>query len=161
MDMIPATIVERTWKRIGTLSPRSVPKLIQQMAKEQPIILAYLMAVDDDIFNQDERELLLYLGVVIWQIMSQGAQPLPEVTERILDDAEAKNVKMAEYLQGETEGGFEETTRTIISNYRQPEVLRHVVEALMEEPEEGCAIPDENTGIMLLDLKTVIDCFDT
>jgi len=45
--------------------------------------------------------------------------------------------------------------------YGQPEVLKHVVEALMEEPEEGCLIRDANKGIMFLDLKTVIDCFDT
>lgn len=67
---------------------------------------------------------------------------------------------MAEYLQGETETGFIEATTAIINNYGQPEVLRYVVEALMEEPEEGCVIQDDNKGIMLLDLKTVIDCFD-
>jgi len=92
--------------------------------------------------------------------MSQGTQPLPTITEEILDEAEAKNMKMAEYLERETEDGFEQTTRMIISNYRQPHVLRYIVEALMEEPEEGCVIRDENTGILFLDLKTVIDCFD-
>jgi len=30
----------------------------------------------------------------------------------------------------------------------------------MEEPEEGCIIRDDNLGIIFLDLKTVIDCFD-
>jgi hypothetical protein len=68
---------------------------------------------------------------------------------------------MAEYLQGETEKGFVATTTRIINSYGQPEVLRYVVEALMEEPEEHCLIRDENKGIMLLDLKTVIDCFDS
>lgn len=87
MEPVPAEIVEKTWKRMASLSPRTIPKLIQRMTKEQPVVLAYLMAVDDDILNQDERELLLYLGVVIWQIMSQGAKPLPRVTEEILDDA--------------------------------------------------------------------------
>jgi len=161
MDMITSDIVERTWKEIATLSPRRMPRLVRRMGREQPLVLAYLMAVDNDILNQDERELLLYLGVVVWQITSQGSQPLPKVTEDILDEAEARNTKMAEYLQGETEVGFEEATRTIIRNYGQPEVLRCVVEALIEEPEERCLIRDENRGIMLLDLKTVIDCLDS
>ncbi len=160
MEPVPAEIVEKTWKRMASLSPRTIPKLIQRMTKEQPVVLAYLMAVDDDILNQDERELLLYLGVVIWQIMSQGAKPLPRVTEEILDDAEARNVKMAEYLQGETEEGLVEATRKIIGSYRQPEVLRYIVEAIMEEPEEDCLVRNDNKGIMLLDLKTVIDSFD-
>lgn len=160
MDMISAETVEKTWRRVASLSPRSAPKLIQRMTREQPLILAYLMAVDNDIFNGDERQLLLYLGVVVWQMMSQGTQPLPTITEEILDQAEARNMKMAEYLQGETEDGFERAAELIISNYGQPEVLRYVVEALMEEPEEERVIQDQNKGIMFLDLKTVIDCFD-
>jgi len=160
MEPISAEAVEKTWKRVASLSPRVAPKLIQRMTKEQPVILAYLLAVDHDIFNDDERQLLLYVGVVIWQIMSQGVQPLTMVSEAVLDAAERNNVKMAEYLQGETEEGFLQATRMMISSYNQPEVLKYVVEAIMEEPEEGCVIRDENRGIMLLDLKTVIDCFD-
>ena len=130
------------------------------MAKEQPVVLAYLMAVDDDIFNQGEREVLLFLGVVVWRIMLQGTRPVPKVTDEILDKAEAGNSKMAEYLQGETEAGFEEVTRKIIGSYKQPEVLQYVVEAIMEDTEESSPIRDENKGIMLLDLKTVIDCLN-
>jgi hypothetical protein len=157
---IPAEVVERTWQSVAALSPREGQKLIERMTKEQPVILAYLMAVDSDIFNDDERQTLLYLGVVVWQIMLQGIRPLPKVTEKTLDKAEAKNLKMAEYLQSETEAGFEEATRKIIGSYGQPEVLRYVVEAIMEDTEESSPIREENKGIMFLDLKTVIDCFD-
>ena len=160
-NSISAEVVERTWQRIAGQSAKDAQKLINLMSKEQPVILAYLMAVDNDIFNQSEREVLLFLGVVVWQIMLQGNRPLPKVTEKILDKAEADNLKMAEYLRGETEAGFEEATRKIIGSYKQPEVLRHVVEAIMEDTEESSPIREENKGIMLLDLKIVIDCFDT
>jgi len=157
---ISADVVERTWQSIAGQSAKDAQKLVNRMSKEQPVVLAYLMAVDTDIFNQDEREVLFFLGVVVWQIMLQGTRPLPKVTEKTLDKAEAANFKMAEYLQGETETGFEEATRKIIENYKQHEVLRYVVEAIMEDTEESCPIREENKGIMLLDLKTVIDCFD-
>lgn len=157
---ISAEVVERTWQRIAGQSARDAQKLVNRMSKEQPVVLAYLMAVDTDIFNQSEREVLLFLGVVVWQIMLQGTRPPPMVTEKILDKAEADNLKMAEYLRGETEAGFEEATRKIIGSYKQPEVLRYVVEAIMEDTKESSPIREENKGIMLLDLKTVIDCFD-
>jgi hypothetical protein len=160
-NSISARVVERTWQRIANLSPREGQKLIERMTKEQPVILAYLMAVDSDIFNDEERQTLLYLGVVVWQIMLEGIRPLPKVSEKILDNAEAKNLKMAEYLRGETEAGFEEATRKIIENYTQPEALRYVVEAIIEDTEESSSIREENRGIMFVDLKTVIDCFDT
>jgi len=160
MNRISEQLVETTWKEMSSMSPVNYPKLINKFAKEQPIILAYLMADDDEMFNEDERELLLYLGVVIWKIMSQGNKPLPKVTEKMIDDVEEKNIKMLEYLEGETEIGFYETTATILEDYNQPEVLRYVVEALMEDDEEAVDIREENIGMMMIYLKTVIDCFD-
>jgi hypothetical protein len=142
------------------MSPQEMPKLINLMSKEQPFILTYLMAIDNAIFNQDERELLFYLGVVVWQIMSQGSTPLPKVTQETLDEIEESNTKMLEYLEGESETSFIETVETIVKNYNQPEVLRYVIEALMEESDEEPLIRDEYKGIMMINLKTVIDCFD-
>ena len=160
MNKISAEIVERTWKEMSTMSPLNYPKLINKFSKEQPFILTYLIAVDGQQFNEDERELLLYLGVVIWMMMSRGNNPLPKVTEKIIDDAEEKNIKMLEYLEGETETDFYETTDTILQDYNQPEVLRYVVEALMEDDDEDVDIQEENFGLMMIYLKTVIDCFD-
>jgi len=45
-NSIPAEVVERTWQRVASLSPRSAPKLIQRMTREQPVVLAYLLAVN-------------------------------------------------------------------------------------------------------------------
>lgn len=160
MNKISGEIVERTWKEMSSMSPLNYPKLINKMSKEQPVILAYLMAVGDELFNEDERELILYLGVVVWRIMSRGNEPLPSVTEKILDEVEDKNIKMLEYLEGESETDFFATVATIIENYNQPEVLRYVVEALMEDNEEGVDIKEENIGMIMIYLKTVIDCFD-
>ncbi len=161
MKPIAADIVDNTWQRVSALPDHDAPRLIQRMSREQPAVLAYLMAVDNDLFNDDERKLLLFLGVVVWQIMLQGSKRLRPITEEMLEKAKARNLKMSEYLQKESAGGFEEATRTIVSNYSQPEVLRYIVEALMGEPEEGCIIRDEYKGIMMLDLKTIIDCFSS
>jgi len=160
MDHIPSEIVEATWKRMAAMSLRDARRVAKLFEKQQPMVVSYLLTVDTDILNQDERQLLFYLGTAIWQMMSQGKTSLPKVTEDVLDKAEDRNIKMAEYLLGETGSGFVAATKMIIGGYRQAEVLRYVVEALMEEPEEGCIIRDKNLGIMFLDLKTVIDCFD-
>jgi len=92
--------------------------------------------------------------------MSQGSKPLIKVTRDVLDEAEKANIKMLEYLAGESEAGFMDTLGQVINNYPQPEVLKYVVEALMEEPEEGCLIRDENKGYILIYLKSIIDGFN-
>jgi len=160
MNTISAEIVERTWQEMATMPPANYPKIINKFAKEQPFVLGYLMAVDEDLLNEDERELLFYLGTVVWRMMSQGNKPLSKVTEEMIFAAEDNNFKMLQYLEGETEADFYETTEKMIKNYNQPEVLRYVVEALMEEDEEGVEIREDNLGMMMIYLKTVIDCFD-
>ena len=89
-------------------------------------------------------------------IMSQGDTPLIRIKPNVLDEAEDANMKMLECLEGEPESSFIK----IINNYSQPVVLKYVIEALMEEPEEDCLIRDENKGIVTIYLKTVIDCFN-
>jgi len=65
MDPIPLKIIEKTWKKISTMPLQAIPKLINLMRKQQPFVLAYLLATGHEIFNQDEGEQLLYLGVVV------------------------------------------------------------------------------------------------
>ena len=160
MNPIPADIVEKTWERMIGMAPEEAPEMIERMTQEQPLILAYLMAMGDELFNPDEQELLLFLGIVIWQLMQQGDTLLPVVTENMIDEIEESNFKMLEYLEGEPEGDFNETVSSMLENYNQKEILTHVLEAIMEEPEEGSEISEEHQGMMMIYLKTVIDCFD-
>ncbi len=160
METISSEIVEKTWREMSSTPPEDFPEIIEQITKEQPIVLAYLLGVGGDTLNQDERELLLYLGIVIWQIMLQAESSLPQVTEEIMDNAETLNMEMLEYLEGEAENDFINTVVMISNNYQQPEVLKYIVEALMEETNEDCVITNENKGIMMIYLKSVIDCFN-
>ena len=160
MNSIPAEIVEEMRIELSEMSPDAAPDIIDRMSNEQPLVLAYLMAIGDNLFNQDERELFVFLGVVIWQIMSQGDTPLPQVTEKMIDEIEESNFKMLEYLEDESEADFIETTDNMLENYNQQEVLKYVIEVIMEEPEEDCEITEESQGLMMIYLKTVIDCFD-
>jgi len=161
MKPISPEIVEKTWKKMAQMSsPQKAQKLVTLMGKKQPIILAYLMAAGSDIFNQDERELLFYIGMVIWQMISQSSTLLPKINGKTLDKIENSNMKMFEHLKGKSDTDFIDAAEKIINNYSQPEVLKYVIEALMEETEEGCQIRDENKGIMAIYLKTVIDCLN-
>jgi hypothetical protein len=160
MDPISTEIVEKTYTRILCMSETEAFQLSYRMEKEQPLLLAYLAAVDDGILNQDEREMLFYLGTVVWQIMAAGKKPLPKITEKALLSIEKENLKIAESLKDADTVSFAEVIKKILKECRQPEVFRYVVAALMEEDEEDNSVRDETLGIIMLDLKTVIDCFD-
>lgn len=160
--VVPVGTVERTWKLMAGLSRRQARKLAHRMQREQPDIQAYLLTVDQDILNQDERELLLYMGTVVWQAMARGTDRfLPRVMIRTIEEAEARNLQMLERLEGKPEAAFENAARQLVASCGQPELLKYVIEVLMERPEDGCVIRDQSRGVMMLDLKSVLDTFDS
>ena len=136
MQTISEEVVERTWKKMEELPFEKMPKLIGKMEKEQPVIVAFLMGMSHDDFNQAERELQFYLGAVVWQIMRQGTPPPQPVHEQRMDELIERTDQMAEYLMGETDVDFVNSTINIFGNHNQPHVLRYVVEALFEDEEE-------------------------
>jgi len=163
MERIPAQVVELTWDQMAVLSPDDAPTLIQRFETEQPAMLAYLMASDTDDLNQDERELLLFLGLTVWQIMSRGILPPPLVTLAMLEEAEHGNVAWLEALEQSSDGHEDDAGMAMVLNYPQADVLQGVLEALMEDEnlEDPGDIRDESKGRLLLSLKTIIDCLDS
>ena len=163
MNQISEEIVEQTWKKMAAMKPDDCVSLIGEMQNDQPGILGYLMGVGNDILNQDEREVLVYAGVVIWQIMKQGDTPLKTVDIDDIEKAEDSNIDFVDKLKDATEGDMMIAAQDLMTDYPQPAVLRWIMDVLMlsvEEPEEGEDIRDENVGIMTIFLKTIIDCLN-
>lgn len=158
MNVIPAEIVEHTWTLIGEMEDEELAQLMNDVGETQPFLLAYLLSIGDEGFNQEEKDLLLFLGVSVWKMMSQGKGKLPIITEEALAEVEANNIKMLEYLSGESESNFLKTTTTILDAYNQPHILRYVIEEIVDE--DVSLISDENRGMIFIYLKIMIDCLD-
>jgi hypothetical protein len=153
--------VTQTWERMSETPLDQVESLVRSMEAEQPVILAYLLAQDEEVFDQDERETLLYIGMVLWQIMRQGSRRPKRVTEKKLFEAEENNYTFLDQLAGDTDADFLSATLAMLETYPEPEVFRYLIEALMEEEidpdEEGPIMRDENRGLAFLTLKTALD----
>ncbi len=146
--------------RMASLTSYEIIPKTQRINAEQPHVLAYLLGVDDDILNQDERDLLVYLGLVVFEMMRQGSKPPPVVTGDMLDEALERNLEIVESWWGRGSPKLVETVRKMVTGYGQPEVLRYVLEALMEDSEEDSSVRDEMKGMIMIHLKTLIDCLD-
>jgi hypothetical protein len=157
--MIPEDVVTAVWQRMASVSPAQIPKLVDQMTREQPQILAYLMAASESDLDEDEAEIVFYIGVVIWQIMRENQPRIHKVTESLLDDVEAENEKSLRKLEQDSPGDFVTAVKKFTNDYPEPEVLRYVVEALIEEDEEenSSSVSEENLGLAFITLKNVLD----
>jgi len=160
MKPVSAEIVEQTWKRLGGMSPEEAPVVVDAMGREQPFILAYLTALGEGYLTEDEMGVLLHIGIVAWQAVKEGSGELPMVSGEELDAAEARNSRMLEYMEDESDAGFLDATEKVFKNYNQYHIMKYILEALMEEPEDGTVVRDDSIGPMFMCLKTVVDAMD-
>lgn len=162
--MIPLSLelINDRWKLIENMSLEEVPDLITDLGQSQPYILTYLIATGSDILNEKEREMLLFLGIMVWNISKHQISEQAEISSDELFHFERKNILMLEYLSGEPENDFLSTAEKIMSRYHQHSLLKYIIDILMEDSrEEHCEIRKENVGIIAIYIKSLIDCFDT
>ena len=160
MNRISTESVEKAYESICNLTEPEAYRLSFDFQKDQPLVVAYLTAVDQDIINQEERELLFYLGAVAWKIMYSGNYNHLEANQDLLLNIEAANQKTADSLRTTDSVKFAEVVKILLKECRQTDVLRYVIAALMDKNDAENSIRDENLGIIILDLKTVIDYLD-
>jgi hypothetical protein len=161
MQTVSAELVERTWKRMARMPSEEVPRIIDRMDKEQPEILGFLLGIDYDVLNEDERKLLLYLGTVIWEIMRQGTPRPKRVSAKRMNQFIDRTDKMTEYLMGESTDDFETSVVKIFQEHNQINVLRYAVEALFEmEEEDRDEIREEIKGLIFMNIKTIVEALD-
>ncbi len=158
--MISADTVTRTWQRCAATPPHEARRLIEQMRREQPVILAYLLAMSEQPeFGPDDRDTVSFIGIAVWQIMKQGSRRLRRVTEHRLDDVLDANHDLLEKLAGSTQTGLCRAVKASISDYPEPEVLRYIVEALREDGDDAGkpALSEAAEGLAFLTLKNILD----
>jgi hypothetical protein len=159
MDPISAEVIENTRQQIAEYTLDQGEQLAKRFAEEQPAVMNYLMTVDDEMLDQDERELLFYIGAVVWQTMAQGEGQLPMISDEAVQAAVQANQKMLEPIAGLTDADAAIVVQTLVLHYGQPEVLKYVIKSLMEAVSNEEVRPD-NVGTIMINLKTVIDCFN-
>jgi hypothetical protein len=125
--------VNETWQRMAETPPDQIQAIVDQMEQEQPVLMVYLLALEDYPFNVSEKEIIFYIGTVVWQILKESKASLSSVTPEIINHSEEENYQFLDLLSNDTEADFMSATRAMIDSYPEPEVLRYLVEALMED----------------------------
>ena len=162
MQTISEEIIERTARKLAAMSIGDMPKLLEKMEKEQPEIMAFLMAIDHDVLNQDERELLFYLGMVVWQMMREGTPRPKRVSAERLDELVVSTAKIVESFMTESPGDFMAVMARMFKDHHQINVLRYIVEALfeLEADAEHTEAREEMKGVVFKNLKIVMEALD-
>ena len=160
MNTISGKIIDRTWKRTNEATEEEGQRLLDVMAKQQPFVVAYLMAVEETLMVEEERGQLILIGLVLWQIVSAEKPDLRQITMDDLEAAETHNLKFLEEMDAGSEMDHMAGLQNLLATNNQVPLFTVVIEALMGGDEDEPELAGENIGLALLHLKSVLDCLD-
>ena len=161
MVTVTDEVIDESTEELHDLEDEELRNMVYKMSEEQPGLLSFLLSIGEDELSNEEQEVLLFLGVNIWNAFKK-VKPLPQISEEVIDKTDKKNEEMIDYLEGEHEEGFTEAAEQLIENHSQSALMRYVVSSIMEEDmeDEEPLVSEENKGLIFLVLKTYIESID-
>jgi len=150
--------VEKTWQEVSGFTPARVDKEMLNMGKNQPDLLAFLMAYTDDL-QQEVKELAIYIAFVVYKMFLDSSGKIPRISSGEIMARYNENERFLGSLQEAHEQLIEKIVDVEV--FKQPYVTRYVLEALTEDAEEDdIRIAEEDIGFLLILFKTEIEVLD-
>ena len=158
METLSEEFVEKTWQEVAGFSPDRATKEMHAMGKDQPDLLAFLLAYADDL-QQEVKELAIYISFVVYKMFHNSSGKIRRITSREIMARHDENILLLERLEGAHEKILERIAKVTVS--KQPYVMKYVIEALMEDSgEDSVALNDDDIGLLFILLKTEIEVLD-
>jgi hypothetical protein len=160
MEPIPEEIVGKTWQEVAGFSPDKAKKEMMKINNYQPELLAFVVESSKEM-GREVSELAIYLFVVVYRMFQGAHGKIKRISSEEVIECYQNNEGLMERLEGAHDKFLDRIASAQTS--RQPHVVNYVVDALMEEDDEGedaVALTEGQKGFLYLLLKTVIDVLD-
>jgi len=160
MATVSEQVVESTWRRVGSMAPASARHSMESAGNRQPELLAYVLASVSE-SRRTVQELGVYVYHVFLQMFESAARVrVKRVSQADVEQHASRNETLLLDLQSTHPRLMERVGRVEVS--RQPHVMRYVCDALFEqaEPDSDIKLTDDESGLLFLALKTVVDALD-
>jgi hypothetical protein len=158
MNSLSEEFVEKTWRQVAEFAPDRANKEMTAMGKNQPDLLAFLMAYTDDL-RQEVKELAIYIGFVVYKMFLDSGGKIPRISSKEIMVTYDENTRLIESLEGAHEKFIDRIAGVQVS--KQPYVMKYVLEALMEDTEEdGIDLTKDDIGSLFTLFKTEIEVLD-
>ncbi len=158
MDPLSEVFVEKTWQQVAAFTADRANKEMIAMGKNQPALLAFLMAYTDDL-QQEVKELAIYVAFVVYKMFLDSSGKLPKISSKEIMARYDENIRLIESIEGTHDKFIDRIAGVQVS--KQPYVMKYVLEALMEDAEEdGIGLTEDDIGSLFLLFKTEIEVLD-
>lgn len=127
---------------------------VAALSERQPMVLAYLLSENFRLLTREEREYLLYIGIIICHSIYSTEPPSHIITQDLLDEKEEANW---EKMNNVEKGSFRDKLDIFFKDYPQEDLLAYLEDSLAEDDSNNFVTKD-GKGLMFIGLKTIIDC---
>lgn len=124
---------------------------LSSFATTQPGVTAYLLGEDFDSLSDDERELMLYMCIIMYNAIIHEPSELPSPTTDDVEEAEDANWKKLENI---TAKKFSDRLDVFFEETPQEDLLAFFEDVLIEEEE---MITKEGREPIFIALKSILD----
>ncbi|MEI7731306.1 MAG: hypothetical protein WCO56_17150 [Verrucomicrobiota bacterium] len=160
MKTIPYEEAEAIWQSLLETPPEHGKKFMDRLLNMQPALVVYLSTLMESEKPTETQSTYFFIGIAALQVILTKYPKLPAVTPDELVEAEERNIEFLSKLDNDPPMKFGDNTATLINNYNQMPLLGIVLEALMEGNEDTMELVEEESGMALLRIKSMIDCLD-
>lgn len=149
--MIPESTIDAVAEQMAADTSELTERL-EQFQAEQPVLAAYLFSENTEAFTDAERELYLFLSLLIYYSIAaeRGSVP-PPVSEDALARAEEANYERMDAERGKP---FHRRLDAFFKDYPEEDLLALVEDALLDEDGD---VTVEGREPLFLNLKSIID----
>lgn len=158
---ITPPLIRETWRQFAEYNDAEVIATVKVFQKEQPAVLAYLLAAGGEPFDGDEQQVLLFYGTIIWRLMKQAGYAEERVAVAVLDGLQEVNVDLLTHMPAGDAELFERVL-ALMADYPEPDLLDTILNLLFHDKDADDQTPHirgENLGLAFMYLKTEIDAF--
>ncbi len=149
--MIQEATIERVLARLESGTDDFAVEF-QDFAQGQPHLASYLTNEENTILNEEERTLLLFGAIVIYQsVTDERTEPDP-IPEAMIGQAEEEN-----YALMVDKGAFRDRLTPFFNESEEEELLAFVEDLIVAEADEDGTITKEAREPMFIALKTAVD----
>ena len=134
--------------------------LVEEFAREQPFLMTFLVTAEEEIEKMDDRGFLILYGMWAWLAFKYNGRTGTIVPASAIEAARNANIHEMETLHGVGDNAVDRAGRKLTKSYRQAPLLGAILNNVAEGEMESEHRQDDITGLLLVEIKTVIDALD-
>ena len=160
LTTVPLSAIEDAWHELYDTTEERAQELFSEFVREQPDAAAYLACAEEEINVLDDRGFLMLYGVWAWLACKLNGHDGTRITATALAAAAERNHADMMRMQEDRSRQVMDASAQFRADFRQLPLLGAILHDVMEGQMESQSRQDDITGMIVLCVKSLLDCLD-